>query len=68
MDLDILQYNTLLMNLLSLIFSSVSQVKLNVNISVLVILGEILEEQSSPSMGCALLKLLQFSQSPIRSI
>ena len=40
MDLDILQYNTLLMNLLSLIFSSVSQVKLNVNISVLlVILG-----------------------------
>ena len=42
MDLDILQYNTLLMNLLSLIFSSVSQVKLNVNISVLVILGEIL--------------------------
>ena len=42
MDLDILQYNTLLMNFLSLIFSSVSQVKLNVNISVLVILGEIL--------------------------
>ena len=41
MDLDILQYNTLLMNLLSLIFSSVSEVKLNVNISVLlVILGK----------------------------
>ena len=40
MDLDILQYTTLLMNFLSLIFSSVSEVKLNVNISVLVILGK----------------------------
>ena len=44
MDLDILQYTTLLMNFLSLIFSSVSEVKLNVNISVLVILGEIYVE------------------------
>ena len=52
MDLDILQYNALLMNLLSLIFSSVSEVKLNVNISVLVILGEILE--TPPCQICIL--------------
>ena len=60
MDLDILQYNTLLMNLLSLIFSSVSQVKLNVNISVLLVtLGEILERRRQ----AGLVKLLQFSES-----
>ena len=64
MDLDILQYNTLLMNLLSLIFSSVSEVKLNVNISVLVILGEILcRDAAQPALSSELEKLLQFSES-----